>query len=948
MLFLNGRGKLKLLTIKLMTNYLQYNLLVVFTICFFFNSQAATFYVSTSGSNSNSGTINSPWLTIQHGVNQMTYGDYLIIRPGTYQEGVWLGFNGYNDNPSDYIYIIGNGNVILEGNNTEYSAFNTYHSSWVHIENVTVQNYIGHGINFDGKTNLNTYGTPLEHIRIKNVKGYDNGNSSWKYGIFLRDVENFIIDGCTIVDSEWSNITIEECIYGGITNCYVSHEGKKYYKNDADGILVQNSQYIRIANCIANYSHEDGIDIGGHSGGDIAHISVHNCISMNGNSNGFPFSVTNDNSFDGYDISFTKCLSYNNAESGIVLYQHPDDVRIAHVTCTDNAYGVNIQPENPQNINMRNNIFAGNSNDNFSTNSISTSVFSLSHTNWGTNPPSSAYQGASPQIQNPDFVNPGANNYTLDIGSPCINAGSDLTFTTSAGAGTIVQVDYSKYFNDGFGIVQGDSIDIGGQEALIVSVPNATTIVIADPIAWNNNTPVNFIFNGMAPDLGYRETANFNPNCSDITIWAAGDSNQEEMALFIDGQEVASWNNIGGDFNNQVYQTYTFNHCGPVSFDCIMVALVDASVVNGLDNNLRVDKIAINGTVKETESPDVYGEGVYINNCTNGYHQTEKLFCGGTAFFVYGSADSDQDGVCNSADICPNFDDKLIGTSCDDNNPNTLNDVYTTDCSCEGSCSIGQACDDNDPCTVNDQIIDNSCNCKGIFQNGGGNPSCSFLEIDIQVCLEGAYDLNTGKMRTNLWQSNLLPNLQPYGSPPWNYQGTEGQGWTKADYPVNTVDWVLVSFRTGISKNTEIKQVAALILEDGSLHFPQDRILDGNLATAFYVMIQHRNHIGALSAQAITPANGRLSLNFCSTDSYTNGFGQKELAAGLWGLFAGDGNQVNDVGFDINGQDYASWVQFNGQFNKYSLWDFNLDSDISALDRILWSGNNGIYSQLDK
>ncbi len=932
----------------LMINNIQLFLAVVTLLFYHSIACATTYYVSKSGSDSNSGATNAPWLTIQHGVNQMTYGDYLIVRQGTYQEGVWLGFNGVTDNPTEYIYIIGNGNVILEGNNTENSAFDTYHASYIHIENLTVQNYTGHGITFDGKTNFNTYGLPLTNIRIKNIKGYNNGNAAWKYGIFLRNIEDFIIDDCSIIDSEWSNITIEESTYGGITSCYVSHEGKQYYKDDADGILVQNSKYIRVANCIANYCHEDGIDIGGHSGGDIAHISVHNCVSMNGHSNGFTFSVTNDNSFDGYDVSFTKCLSYNNDESGLVVYQNPDDVRIAHATLTGNAYGVNVQPDNPQNIRMRNNIFAGNLNDNFSTNNISHSSYSLAYTNWGTNPPQSNYQGDFPQLLYPNFSDPTLNNYSLAANSPCIDAGGDLTFTTSAGSGTTIAVDYSKYFNDGFGIVQGDSINIGGQEALVVGIPNTTTIIVAAPISWNNNTPVNFLFNGNAPDLGYKETTPSSPNCSVVTIWAAGETNQEDMDLYIDGQVVASWSKIGGDFNNQIYQIYSYTHCGPVSFECLMIRLVNGDVVNGVDNNLRIDKVAIDGLIKETESPDVYGEGVYINNCTNGFHLTEKLYCG-SGFFAYGNSDSDQDGVCNSADSCPNFDDKLIGTPCDDNDPNTLNDRYMSDCSCEGTCLLGQSCDDGDPCTINDEIVDNACNCAGTFQNAGqGNAACNFLQADISVCLEGALDLSTNKMRTTLWQSDLLPDIQPFNTPPWNYNGSEGQGWAKADYPANTVDWVLVSFRTGFTKNTEVRQTAALVLENGDLYFPDQRILDGTLATAFYVMIQHRNHIGVLSPQLITPVNGTLTIDFCATNSYVGGFGQKQLSTGVWTMFAGDGNQLTDIGFDINGQDYASWIQANGQFNLYSPFDYTLDSDINAQDRILWSENNGIYSQLEK
>jgi hypothetical protein len=47
--------------------------------------------------------------------------------------------------------------------------------------------------------------------------------------------------------------------------------------------------------------------------------------------------------------------------------------------------------------------------------------------------------------------------------------------------------------------------------------------------------------------------------------------------------------------------------------------------------------------------------------------------------------DSDNDGVCDEDDVCPGFDDNLIGTACDDGDPCTSNDTYTTNCDCVGT-----------------------------------------------------------------------------------------------------------------------------------------------------------------------------------------------------------------------------------------------------------------------
>ena len=48
----------------------------------------ATYYVATTGSNGGTGAIGDPWKTIQYGVDQLSGGDTLLIRAGTYNEAV--------------------------------------------------------------------------------------------------------------------------------------------------------------------------------------------------------------------------------------------------------------------------------------------------------------------------------------------------------------------------------------------------------------------------------------------------------------------------------------------------------------------------------------------------------------------------------------------------------------------------------------------------------------------------------------------------------------------------------------------------------------------------------------------------------------------------------------------------------------------------------------------
>jgi len=116
--------------------------------------------------------------------------------------------------------------------------------------------------------------------------------------------------------------------------------------------------------------------------------------------------------------------------------------------------------------------------------------------------------------------------------------------------------------------------------------------------------------------------------------------------------------------------------------------------------------------------------------------------------------------------------------------------------------------------------------------------------------------------------------------------------------------------------------------------------------------LEHRNHIGALSNQALTPQNGVLVYDFTAQNSWiplNGGFGQKELTTGYWGLFAGDGDQVSDpVSYDINGGDRIFWNNVNGVFNQYDGADYDLNGEVTGADRILWNFNSGINSGVPK
>jgi hypothetical protein len=57
------------------------------------------YYVSTSGSDGNSGTLSQPWKTIQHAVDSVSPGDTIFILEGTYNESVKVQKSGTSAKP---------------------------------------------------------------------------------------------------------------------------------------------------------------------------------------------------------------------------------------------------------------------------------------------------------------------------------------------------------------------------------------------------------------------------------------------------------------------------------------------------------------------------------------------------------------------------------------------------------------------------------------------------------------------------------------------------------------------------------------------------------------------------------------------------------------------------------------------------------------------------------
>ena len=217
--------------------------------------------------------------------------------------------------------------------------------------------------------------------------------------------------------------------------------------------------------------------------------------------------------------------------------------------------------------------------------------------------------------------------------------------------------------------------------------------------------------------------------------------------------------------------------------------------------------------------------------------------------------------------------------------------------------------------------------------------------FDLKIMLEGAYTMFG--MTTMLNSSGLLPLSQPYSASPWYYSGSE----VVPSIPnSNITDWVLVELRqtsggtSTATSSTIIARKAGFLLKNGNIvdldGASQLRIY-AEITQNLFVVIWHRNHLGIMSANPMIEVGGAYTLDFSinSGNAYFGTASQKQLAAGVWGMVAGDGN--NDKLINVN--DKTDIWSTNVGKKLYHPGDFNLDTEVDNPDKNDWWFINTSY-----
>ncbi len=414
----------------------------------------STFYVATTGNDGNVGSIGSPWLTPAFGVSQLHAGDTLLIRVGTYtgtgavidsiQNTVRSGTSWANPitiaayggsttangtyGPSGSAEVV----VLQPPINRSPVALSTNIGSGLNASYLILKDLILDGVNSGpgtGSTAEVVYMYLCDHVRLQQCEIKNNAT----FGVHLGFVTPF-------------NEFLRNAIHNVGNSSSTAGNGHGLYITASDNLFDANSVYT-----CGGYGFHIYNNTGTHAD-PSRNVLRNNLVHATGLATAntcYGLAIVWGDSNQVYNN-----ILYNNSGGGAQLYTFSTKTTFVNNTITGNSleglalqyYGAGVTVEN-----------------NISFNNTIGQVVDYGDQNGQTG----TFTSSNNLLTDPLFVNAGAQNYHLQVGSAAVNTGLTIPLVGS---------DF-----DGLSRPQGSFYCIGALElASINGAPPAATVRIAD------------------------------------------------------------------------------------------------------------------------------------------------------------------------------------------------------------------------------------------------------------------------------------------------------------------------------------------------------------------------------------------------------------------------------------------------------------------------------------
>ncbi len=388
------------------------------------------YYVATDGRDSNPGTEQWPWRSVQRAANTLTAGETVYIKEGTYNERIWVQNSGTPGNFITFAAYPGH-TVTIDGTGIPfdwYGLFNVKDKSYIKVSGLRVINSSYWGIYVGGNSN---------NIIIEKNYTYNTASSgiaAWR-GPETVNCSDIIISGNEIELAV--NGKQQECIsLSGIDRFEVRynyvHHGSPTQTTGGEGIDTKDgcSNGKVYGNCVYRTYNKLGIYVDAwdedSSNIEVFDNIVHDCFEG--------FAVASEAGGELENIKFYNNLAYNNDTWGIMVNAWHDDSVLKHGkvinnTFYDNGGGIYIGDEIFEDLVVRNNICSRNEQAQLRDASeqkhrnqqsqiqVDYNLIDGFRGSWR------EIYGDRPVVGDPRFVNPSLGDFHLKPNSPAIDKG---------------------------------------------------------------------------------------------------------------------------------------------------------------------------------------------------------------------------------------------------------------------------------------------------------------------------------------------------------------------------------------------------------------------------------------------------------------------------------------------------------------------------------------------
>lgn len=231
-------------------------------------SFATNYYVDRnhpSASDNNPGTLNSPWLTIQHAAETVAAGDTVFVRAGTYNEHVYLEQDGNTAN-GYIVFSAYPGEIpIIDGTGiTESSNGLVISASYFKLIGFEIRNWDENGVWIENAAYFEISDCVVHHVYYG--IGVANGSHDFEFNRVIA--HHFDLYGIDVTPNgiDCYNATFNDCI---------AHTGRDRQQNVDGFALGHGTQHNFVFNRCTTYDVYDGFDI------SSSNSTLNECLAYN-------------------------------------------------------------------------------------------------------------------------------------------------------------------------------------------------------------------------------------------------------------------------------------------------------------------------------------------------------------------------------------------------------------------------------------------------------------------------------------------------------------------------------------------------------------------------------------------------------------------------------------------------------------------------------------------